>query len=156
MVAMSNGTGGLDASCVAAQRAAGRDPAECALPEVVAPFVTTPLFILQGRYDPALTSIASGENGRNASHVNAIGTHVLGLLQKTILASPRNAAFVTACAEHCGQWSQGVDGDFNVTVGKMTAVPALIAWRAGAAQAHEWLQAPGDRYPCTDCCTGGQ
>lgn len=155
MVTMANATAGLDASCVAAMRAEGHNPADCAFPEVVALYVSTPLFVMQGRYDPALTSIASGERGANASHVNAIGRHVLDLLYNTVLRRPENAAFVTACAEHCGQWAQGVDGDFNVTIGGQSAVPFLARWRAGAAAGQQLLQAPGDSYPCAECCQGG-
>ncbi len=155
MIAMSNATSGLDSSCVAALIAAGRNPAECSFPEVVAPYITTPLFVMQGRYDPALTSISSGESGKNASHVNAIGRHLIDLLSNTVLKKRENAAFVTACAEHCGQWTQGVDGDFNVTISGQPAIPFLLQWRAGNAAGKSLLQAPGDTYPCADCCKGG-
>jgi len=104
-----NATSGLDASCVAALRAAGGDPATCAYPEVLAPHVTTPLFVMNGRFDPALDSISAGENQGNASHVREIGQRFLGLVNDTVLApgAGRNAAFVTSCAQHCGQWAQG-------------------------------------------------
>jgi len=140
---------------VAALRATHRDPTDCAFPAVVAPFSSTPLFVMQGRYDPALTSIASGENEKNASHVNAIGRHLVNLLHDTVLQKPANAAFVTACAEHCGQWSQGVDGDFNVTINGQSALPFLLQWRAGDAAGKSLLQAPGDSFPCAECCRGG-
>ena len=153
LVAMANATGGLDASCVAAQRAAGLSPAECAFPEVVTPYITTPLFVMNSRFDPALDSIAAGENGHNATHVNAIGSHVLDLISKTALSpgSP-HAAFVTACAEHCGQWAQGSDGDFNVTVDGYQAIPALATWRDGGSR-KLWLQTA--TFPCATCCAGG-
>jgi hypothetical protein len=94
---------------VAAVRAAGGDPATCAFPEVLAPHVTTPLVVMNGRFDPALASISAGENQGNASHVREIGQRFLGLVNDTVLAQGggRNAAFVTSCAQHCGQWAQG-------------------------------------------------
>ena len=154
MVAMANSTGGLDASCVAATPS---DPASCAFPEVVAPHVTTPLFVMQGRYDPALTGISMGENGANVTKVNAIGYELIEFIEARVLKNPANAAFITACAQHCGQWAQGVDGDFNVTINGVSAVPALIAWRAAAPlpPRNMWLQAPGTSYPCPGCCKGG-
>ena len=109
IVSFMNATSGLDASCVAAVRSAGGDPATCAYPEVLAPHVTTPLFVMNGRFDPALDSISAGENQGNASHVREIGQRFLGLVNDTVLAQGggRNAAFVTSCAQHCGQWAQG-------------------------------------------------
>ena len=109
IVSFMNATSGLDASCVAAVRSAGGDPATCAYPEVLAPHVTTPLFVMNGRFDPALDSISAGENQGNASHVREIGQRFLGLVNDTVLApgGGRNAAFVTSCAQHCGQWAQG-------------------------------------------------
>jgi hypothetical protein len=155
MVAMANATGGLDASCVAAVA----DAATCAFPEVVAAHVTTPLFVMQGRYDPAL-SIANGvpQSAATAATINSNAGHVLSLLEARVLNRPQNAAFVTACAEHCGQWAQGVDGDFNVTMADgASGVPALAAWRAGAPlpEGNKWVQAPGDTFPCLSCCAGG-
>ena len=157
MVAMANSTSALNANCLSAVAGAGGDPATCAYPEVLAPYIQTPLFVVNGRYDPALTSIAGGEGGRNASHVREIGRLLLANIQASVLrAGSGNAAFVSACAEHCGQWAQGSDGDFNVTIGALQAIPALTQWRAGAAPGKLWVQAPGDTFPCADCCRGGQ
>ena len=105
IVSFMNATAGLDASCVAAVRAAGGDPATCAFPEVLAPHVATPLFVMNGRFDPALDSIAAGENQRNATPVREIGERFLALVNSTVLqpGGGRNAAFVTSCAQHCGE-----------------------------------------------------
>ena len=160
MAAMANSVGGLDASCVAAQVAARLNPAECAFPEVFSAHISTPLFVMQSRYDPALDSISAGEGGANATHVNAIGRQLLDDVAGRLLSrQPRNAAFLTACHQHCGQWSQGTDGDFNVSIAGLQAIPALLQWRAGAAgpngSGRLWVQAPGDTYPCAECCAGG-
>jgi hypothetical protein len=154
MVEMANSTGGLDASCVAATPA---DPASCAFPEVVAAHVTTPMFVMQGRYDPALMSISSGVPGSDVPAYTSNGARVISLLESRVLNRAHNAAFVTACAEHCGQWAQGVDGDFNVTISGVSAIPALVAWRSGAPlpAGNVWVQAPGNSYPCPGCCKGG-
>jgi hypothetical protein len=148
-----NATRGLDASCVAAVRAAGGDPATCAWPEVLAPHVSTPLFVMNGRFDPALDSISAGENESNATHVREIGQRFLGLVNDTVLqpAGARNAAFITSCAQHCGQWSQGTDGDFDVVIDGDKAIDAMLKWRAGSRTL--WVQEHD--FPCTDCCSGG-
>ena len=157
MVAMANASSTLNANCRAAVAGAGGDPATCAYPEVLAPYIRTPLFVVNGRYDPALTSIAGGESGKNASHVQEIGRLLLANVQSRVLgAGSASAAFVSACAQHCGQWAQGSDGDFNVTIGSLQAIPALMQWRDGRAPGKLWVQAPGDTFPCADCCKGGQ
>jgi hypothetical protein len=112
---------------------------------------------MNGRYDPALLSIAGGESGANATHVNEIGRLFLDTVQSAVLGGARkNAAFVTACSEHCGQWAQGSDGDFDVIIDGLTAIPALMQWRAANFAPQLWVQAPGDTYPCAACCKGGQ
>lgn len=161
MVALANSTAGLDATCVGALHG---DPASCAFPEVVAAHVTTPLFVMQGRYDPTLMAIIAGIPPSNASAFNNNGRELVELLDERVLNRPTNAAFVTACAEHCGQWAQGVDGDFNVTIAGVSAVPALAAWRAAGSGTNStplpprnsWVQENGiNAYPCPGCCKGG-
>jgi len=70
---------GLNQNCVAAQVAAGADPATCIFPEVAAPHVTTPLFITNSKYDPALDSISGGESGSNVTNVNRLGARLMGI-----------------------------------------------------------------------------
>ena len=92
-------------------------------------------------------------------HVNAIGRQFLSDLASTVKRGKKNAGFVTACHEHCGQWSQGSDGDFNTTINGVQAIPALMQWRTALINNQDpyalWVQAPGDTYPCTNCCSGG-
>ena len=148
-----NSRGGLNAACVDGVARAGGDPLTCAFPEVVSPHLSTRTFVMNSRFDPALDAIAAGESGGNAAHVNEIGARVLGLSNTTLLLGGRgNGAFITSCHEHCGQWAQGVDGDFNVTIDGASAVPALMEWRRGG-QRSLWVQPAA--YPCNDCCSGG-
>lgn len=90
---------GLNQNCVAAQIAAGADPATCIFPEVAAPYVTTPLFITNSKYDPALDDISGGENGSNVTNVNRLGARLVELVNATVLNRRGNAAFYTACHE---------------------------------------------------------
>eukprot|EP00158_Paraphelidium_tribonemae_P000167 Partr_v1_DN18920_c0_g1_i1_m61079 putative pectinacetylesterase len=52
VMSQGNGTGGLNAACVAARVAAGGHPADCAFPDVGAAYVQAPLFIINSRFDP--------------------------------------------------------------------------------------------------------
>lgn len=54
-----NGTSGLNQRCVQHFMAAGEDPVNCAFPETSVLFTTTPLFIMNSRFDPALDSISA-------------------------------------------------------------------------------------------------
>lgn len=73
---------------------------------------------MNSRFDSALDSISGGENGQNATNVNRMGALVLNLVNQTVLNRPGNAAFITSCHEHCGQWAQnqtwGVNGNNQV------------------------------------------
>jgi hypothetical protein len=95
----------------------------------------------------------------------------------TVLNRDQNAAFLTSCHEHCGQWGQGQlagqFSDFNVSIDGYSAAGAMDEWfgrvltTTGNASTHEaregwtheghpnlWLQKAV--YPCTACCNGGQ
>jgi O-palmitoleoyl-L-serine hydrolase len=148
---------GLNENCVAAMRQTGGDVVSCAFPQVVAQYITTPLFVMNGRFDPALTSISFGIGGSNSTAVNEIGKKVASLVGSTILNRKGNAAFITSCAQHCGQWAQDQQGpfaDFNVTINGMQAIPALEQWMLqGENQTMLWFQ--DALYPCLTCCNGG-
>lgn len=152
VVQNSNGYGGLPQACVASRAWTGGQVSDCAFPEVASQFTLSPTFVMNSRFDSALDSISGGENGKNVSNVNRMGALVLSLLNASALnpVHAGNAAFITACHEHCGQWAQGqVLGpgneyaDFNVTIiredGAWQAVPAVQAW-------YNWLVSPST-YP---------
>mmetsp|Transcript_148035 Transcript_148035/g.260947 ORF Transcript_148035/g.260947 Transcript_148035/m.260947 type:complete len:427 (-) Transcript_148035:60-1340(-) len=158
MAETMNFTAGLDRSCVEAATKAGVSPATaCTLPEDVMPFVEVPTFVLNSRFDPALRSFAD-----NSPSFAEVGDHLLSKVKSSALRSQRNAAFITACSEHCGQWAQGQilpgHNDFNVTIDGWTAASAVDAW-AGSLWSGSpfprqlWLQ--NASYPCKTCCSGG-
>lgn len=79
---------------------------------------------------------------------------------------PYNAAFISSCHEHCGQWGQNqtaADGlgpvDYLVVIDGTSQMAAFDAWlgavEAGAAPPRRlWNQEAS--YPCDACCSGGQ
>ena len=148
---------GLNENCVADMRKTSGDVASCAFPQVASSYITTPLFVMNGRYDPALTSISFGTGGGNVPAVNNIGKEVASLIGSSVLNRNGNAAFITSCAQHCGQWAQDQSGqfaDFNVTIRGYQAIPALEEWLLkGANQTMLWFQ--DAIFPCQDCCKGG-
>eukprot|EP00040_Diaphanoeca_grandis_P012681 m.64278 g.64278 ORF g.64278 m.64278 type:complete len:464 (+) comp23408_c0_seq1:1-1392(+) len=157
-----NATAGLDQSCVEAAIKAGKVVAtSCTLPEDVSKFIETPLFAMNSRYDPALIGICT-----NHEDINQIGQKVINAINASVLQGrPGNAAFITSCNEHCGQWAQGQvlagHNDFNVTIDGWTAPYALNAWvsrmwghTTTATSRTLWLQEA--TYPCHTCCSGGQ
>ena len=118
VVGQMDALGGLNQRCVAALAS---DPASCAFPEVAAPFISTPLFVMNSMHDPALDSISAGIGQGNATAVNAVGRELVDLVHATVMSRDGNAAFLTACAQHCGQWSPGpvpppYFQDFNVSI----------------------------------------
>ena len=144
MVHAMNGTGGLNAACVGDAVRRGVDPALCSYPQSFAPFIAAPLFVINSRYDPALDSISGGESGGNVTNVQRLGDELLALVNATVLSRGNNAAFLTGCHEHCGQWGQdqtlgpgGQFNDFNVTIDGVTGAVALAQWYTALVQAHE-------------------
>jgi hypothetical protein len=173
-----NSTSGLDASCVAAAKAKGKLPSTfCTLPEDVSPYISSPMFVMNSRFDSALISICSSGMDTDAK-INALGAEVVRKVNETVLQKPNNAAFITACHEHCGQWGTGQKlaynkrdfDDFNVTIDGMNALQAIDAWyhsllgdgeqqtttvdSSVAGPKRLWMQATS--YPCKTCCSGGQ
>eukprot|EP00729_Bicosta_minor_P004904 gene4904-27811_t len=148
-VSYMNSTAGLDQSCVAAMVALGEDPLECRWPEVVVKFIDVPVFVMNSRFDPALDGISGGTGGKNSAGVVRVGSMLEKLVNSTVLTAPKNAAFITSCAQHCGQWAQGqVQGHVKVKW------PTEEDGSSGDATRKAWFQQ--SPYPCETCCAGGQ
>ena len=138
VAANGNATAYLNQACVAARTAAGADPLECILPEVAAPHISTPLFVMNSKYDPALLEISASESGKNVSNTNRVGAMLVASVNATVLSPPNvnaaiNAAFMPSCFEHCGQWGTNQSApfpDFNPTIDGFTGLEALATWRS--------------------------
>lgn len=132
----------------------------CRFPEVTAPHIQTPYFVMNSRFDPALDSIIAGVSSKETDKVNQIGRDMIDLINTTVLSASKNAAFITSCYQHCGQWAQnqrlkGAGGqsfnDANVTIDGFQAIPAMMEWIKGNRRT--WIQKA--LYPCDSCCSGG-
>ena len=162
--ANGNSTAYLNAACVAAKLGGGESPFSCIFPEQASPFIATPLFVANSKYDPALLAIVGGESGNNVSNTNRIGSTLVELINTTVITrSATNGAFIASCKEHCGQWGTNQTGpfpDFRPVIDGLSQLDAFVKWRQGLLQGSQeagqrlWIQqAP---YPCDTCCQGGQ
>ena len=162
-----NASAGLDQSCIATAKAAGVAwNTACLLPEKVAPHVSTPLFVMNSRFDAANSVKPSTD-----ANFNAHGSFQLDVMRKTVFADKKNAGFVTSCHEHCGQWATGQvekalpgawmgHSDYNVTIRGVTAGPAVDEWAKASWEGHALLESERVRvqaahFPCESCCNGG-
>ena len=169
IVDQMNSTASLDSSC---RDAHPSDPSSCAFPNVVLPHISAPIFVMQGQVDGVMDDISGA--GRSAAGRNIAKAEILASVKAAVAARPsQNAAFLTMCDEHCGQWGadQNVSAlhpaavaDFNVTIDGVTGTKAVAIWWKGLksdreikpgqqSADHLWVQAAD--YPCATCCTGG-
>ena len=145
--------------------ASGGDPLACRLPEVVAPYITVPMFAVGSMFDPAVDSIVANTGGGNATLVNDVAAKWVGLINATVVfgGSTVNGAFLTGCHQHAGQWGQGQSGgpgpdDFLVVIDGDSQIGAFDAWLAAVSMGvtparRYWLQSAV--YPCDSCCVQG-
>ena len=86
-------------------------------------------------------------------------------IRNETVRSTQHAAFVTACAHHCGQWGQHqrptkesrASADWLVRIDGYTAATALDEWWGAVASGRrpprrEWIQRAA--FPCHPCCAG--
>lgn len=139
MFKMQNGTAGLHANCVAT-RHDKTNMSQCLFPQYFAPLIETPLWPLQGLFDPTQKSIGPTREGH--------GLWLLTQIQKTILANPQNGGWVHSCERHCGAELLTIDG---------VQAPEAVQMFLHQSQSHTtnnnkrfWLQ--NKTYPCKDCC----
>ena len=168
IVDQMNSTASLDSSC---RDANPSDPSSCAFPNVVLPHISAPIFVMQGQVDGVMDDISGA--GRSVAGRNIAKAEILASVKAAVAARPsQNAAFLTMCDEHCGQWGtdQNVSAlhpaavaDFNVTIGGVTGTEAVAIWwnglksdreiKPGQIADHVWVQTAD--YPCATCCAGG-
>ncbi len=172
IVSQMNSTSSLDSSCRAAHLS---DPSACAFPNVVLPYISAPIFVMQGQVDGVMDDISGA--GRTVTGRNIAKAEILASVKAAVAARPsQNAAFLTMCDEHCGQWGadQNVSAlhpaavaDYNVTIDGLTGKEAVALWwnglvgrnKSGGQQTapsvapRMWIQTA--TYPCATCCAGG-
>eukprot|EP01052_Picozoa_sp_SAG31_P020143 SAG31_NODE_1502_length_8080_cov_131.725849_1_plen_347_part_00 len=138
----------VDPRCAAAHSTAKN---LCLMAEHMAPFIRTPLFALQAKFDSWQKSSICGTDCDTIVGEQAYGDSLLSKLQVTVLAKPDNGAFVDSCLHHCG-------GSDTYRNDNMTQAQALAVWYHHGVNAmpHQGRMISKATYPCTRCCTGKQ
>ena len=123
----------------------------CLMAEHVAPFIQTPLFALQAKFDSWQKAAICGSDCATSAGEQAYGDALVAKLQATVLAKPANGAFVDSCLHHCG----GSDTYRNDNI---TQAQALAMWyRQGpGAMPQGGRMLSTASYPCALCCAGKQ
>jgi hypothetical protein len=139
-----NATGGLNVDCVASMASRGTANL-CMFAEHTAPFVHTPLFVLQSEYDSWQRYFVIDTMGE-AQH---LGDNITSrLIANTIAPHPDNGAFISACGYHTGGWFWlKIDGDWQRD--------AFATWyselgSSNTSRKKVWHE--NHTYPCAACC----
>jgi hypothetical protein len=118
-----------------------KDKQKCLFAEHVSPFIKTPVFALQARFD---TWQLANELGTNATApVQHYGGYLTELFAANFLSNPKNGAFLDSCAHHCGAY----DSIFTQTI---NAANAFKQWYMKSTSQRLWFQK--QLYPCSACC----
>lgn len=130
----------------ACERAHGSngDKELCMFAPHVAPFIETPIFALQAKFDAWQIPNILGLEDTNS--INAFGANMTALLRSQLLDRPQNSLYLDACRHHCGGWDKYV-------VDGMTEAEAFDRWYAGgsAALPSKGRMIDESRYPCATC-----
>ena len=133
----------VDSSCEAAHPS---QPELCLFAEHLAPFVSTPLFALQAKYDA--WQVPNILRSSNVAVINEFGENLTNRLTASVLNRPGNAVFLDACYHHCGGYDV-------YQIDSMTQAQAVDIWYkngSGALPNAGRIEDLHD-YPCKSCCS---
>ena len=110
----------------------------------LAPFIKTPLFVLQAQYDSWQVPNILGS--KTPALVNEFGANLTALVRSTILNRQGNAAFVDGCYHHTQGWDRWV-------VDGVTEAHAFSMWYANGTSVlpNNGAVISEGVYPCTRC-----
>lgn len=137
-----NSTSGVNQDCIQAHQATG-DEYLCIFAEHTAPFISTPTFALNSKYDTWQQGNVLA-NRSDPTLMNQLGANITSRLMNNLLSKPQHGAFIDACSHHCGAWGTvlPIDGDEQST--------AIIKFYYNITQQRLWNQQA--TYPCSSCC----
>jgi hypothetical protein len=133
----------VDRECRAAHAA---NPELCLFAAHLSPFVKTPLFALQAKYDA--WQIPNILRSADSKVINAFGANLTALLNSSLLSGrPGNGAFVDGCKHHCGGYN-------TYHVDNMTQAEAVAAWYINGSASLPKAGSIIDlrSCPCVACC----
>jgi len=119
-----------------------RDDWRCFFAQHTAPFIKTPIFPLQAKYDSWQTS--EDLNSNNPVLINEWGTNLTRLVESSLLKlRPDSGIFLDSCFHHCGEWG-------DIVIDGRTQATAFAQWYQNRER-NKYYNQKGD-YPCTACC----
>jgi hypothetical protein len=133
-----NCTSGVNQDCIAAHQAGG-DTYLCFFAEHTTPYIKTPIFPLQSRYDSWQVGNILGTNETAA--VNTYGTLFAQRFQ-AVEKNPNNGYFFDSCYHHCGEWD-------SIRIDNTLSGAGVAGWY-NKASAGKYIQE--NPYPCATCC----
>jgi len=133
-----NASSGVNQRCIVSRPNSASD---CMFAEHTVPYITTPIFPLQSRYDSwQLDNILGTKNDDGLA--NAYGQ----LFEQRFAALntlPGNGYFFDSCYHHCAMWN-------SIRIRNQLCSTAIMSW---------YNESPDERYvqnsvyPCAACCT---
>jgi len=133
-----NCTSGVNQDCIGAHSAGG-DTYLCFFAEHTTPYIKTPIFPLQSRYDSWQVGNILGTNATDP--VNTYGTLFAQRFQ-AVEKNPDNGYFFDSCYHHCGEWD-------SIRISNVLSGDALLGWY-NKTNTGRYLQQIA--YPCENCC----
>mmetsp|Transcript_74143 Transcript_74143/g.217576 ORF Transcript_74143/g.217576 Transcript_74143/m.217576 type:complete len:379 (+) Transcript_74143:106-1242(+) len=116
----------------------------CLISAVVSPYLSTPLFAWQSRYDADQRQCELPPGcARDAACVRAYGEDLSAQVSRNLLANSKNGVFLDSCDRHCAGRKLPVDD-----ASYMTPLQAFAAWYAGGRRVY----GQNSSYPCPACC----
>lgn len=86
---------------------------DCFFAEYTVPFLSTPVFVIQSRFDSWQIAVELGVKADNIDEINQYGDWFFNLFTTNVLADHKNGIFLDSCYHHSTTWNILID-DTNV------------------------------------------
>jgi len=137
----NNSTSGVNQKCIEGHQ---DEEWRCIFAEHTAPFLTTPVFPLQSRFDSWQT--AYDLNSNDVAKINEFGSNMTTVIFDNLLANPMHGIFLDSCYHHCGSWG-------SIVIDGLNQAQAFQAWYENDTPNAVHFQ--NEKYRCDKCCNPG-
>jgi len=134
-----NVTGSFDEDCVVSNP---QNTSKCLSVVFSAPYISTPIFVLQSEYDQ--WQIDNFLKTNDSKIINDFGRDLSDSLKRQVLVADRNGVFLDSCTHHCGFWNA-------IKIDGFTQATGFKQWYEQQHFGGRWIQ--GRPYPCASCCS---
>jgi len=139
-----NSTGGVNRHCIDYWKASTGETWKCIFAQHTSPFIATPIFPLQAKYDAWQIDNVLGS--RDATLVNEFGANLTALVETELLnTNPAHGIFLDSCYHHCGEWG-------SIKIDNQVQATAFQNWFLGGLKFYN----QDGTYPCSTCCSAKQ